>query len=115
MPKQVYVEDRKERTIAYFYLGKYRPVEILTSPGITGDDWNIQNRYVVKALNGLVENVKQAAKDGNHAEFEQYLGLLQQFGPKRRLEGVEGLVECLRDFKAKKHISLLEFYQHAID
>lgn len=114
LPEGVTVQDYKERKIANFYLGRSKPVSILTSPGITGDEFNKQEEYVVKALIHIVGDAKQTAKDNDTDKFEWCLELLQQLGPKRRLGGVDDLVRGLKEYMQEKPKSLLDFYQHAL-
>lgn len=113
LPEGVTLQDYRDRTIAEFYLGS-KLFSILTSPGITGDEFNKQEGYAVKALIHIVGDAKQAAKGNDTDKFEWCLELLQQLGPKRRLEGVDELVRGLKEYMQEKPKSLLEFYKHAL-
>ncbi len=113
LPEGITVQDYNERRIADFYLGS-NSYYVFASPGITGAEFTKQNGHVVKALTRIFEDAKQAATDKDTDRFERYIGLLRQFGPKRRLEGVDDLVTGLREYMATKPISLGDFYQYAL-
>ena len=102
--------DYVQRQITNYYLGKDKPVVIFTPPITTRRDFLEANPNILRDLETVFENARQAALKDDELELGRHIDSLQKLGMKYGLRGIDDLERELIIYGKEKPLGILQYY-----